>query len=217
MDPVYKRKFYAFISHAHADKEIVDQIFSWLNRVANIPVWYDAHNLTSGIQIATYLGEVIKQCRAMIIILSKASVESGWVKEEFEVAMGQRASTKGAFTIIPIKIEECKIPSFLETTKWMDIKKGHFSINEASELILSLYKADIDLELGRSKDVFVSCSWRMIPEKEFFLTKSVCSLFAREGVRLIGDSKDQKGFRENRLESIITSCGGLIAILPDRG
>jgi len=73
------------------------------------------------------------------------------------------------------------------------------------------------LELRRTKDVYVSCSWRSIPEREFQLSSIVCSIIAKEGIRLIGDSKDQKGFGDNRVESIISSCGALVAILPDRG
>jgi hypothetical protein len=37
------------------------------------------------------------------------------------------------------------------------------------------------------------------------------------GFRLIGDAKDQKGFRGDRLQSIITSCGAFVAIIPYRG
>ena len=35
--------------------------------------------------------------------------------------------------------------------------------------------------------------------------------------RLIGDSKDRLGFKDNRIKEIISSCGALIAIAPNRG
>ena len=39
--PINLRKNHAFISHAHADNEIVDRIYYLLNDIANIPVFYD--------------------------------------------------------------------------------------------------------------------------------------------------------------------------------
>jgi len=92
--PIHKREFHAFLSHAHADKVIVDRINSWLTEVAGVPIWYDARYLQASAQIATELPSEIIKCRAMIIILSKTSVNRGWVKEEYEFAIGQRTKFK---------------------------------------------------------------------------------------------------------------------------
>ena len=37
-----------------------------------------------------------------------------------------------------------------------------------------------------------------------------------QGFRLIGDSQDQQGFGEDRIERIIVSCGAFVCILPFR-
>ena len=61
---------------------------------------------------------------------------------------------------------------------------------------------------------YVSASWR---QNEGRLADHVCTLLHTRGLRLIGDSKDQKGFKDgDRVRSIIASCGALVAILPDR-
>ena len=57
----------------------------------------------------------------MIIVLSETSIASGWVKEEYEYAIGQRTRYKD-FKIIPIRIDDCAVPGFLETTKWIELK-----------------------------------------------------------------------------------------------
>jgi hypothetical protein len=75
--PVNKRTFIAFLSHAHADKVIVNRLDHWLNDVSGIPIWYDDRNLQVAVQIATELPNAIAKCRSMIIVLSKASVERG--------------------------------------------------------------------------------------------------------------------------------------------
>jgi hypothetical protein len=110
------------------------------------------------------------------------------------------------------------VPTFLRTTKWIDLLDGNLSLETASELLLALYDADIALDLGKTKEVYISRSWHDFPESENFLPTTVCHVAARSGFRLIGDSKDQKGFKSgNRVETIVNSCGGLIAVVPDRG
>lgn len=217
-DPVHKRKFFSFISHAHADKGIVDQIESWLTETAGLPVWYDSRYLPSGAKIASELGKAIEDCRSTIIVLSKRSVDSGWVKEEYDASVDQRAQSKDEFKIIPIRIEECDVPSFLQTTKWIDIAKTGFNLDVASDLLLDLYSVDHDLELGQYRDIYVSRSWHDFPESESLLANAVCEIAVKFGFRLVGDSPDQQGFDKNtRVKDIISSCSGLIAILPDRG
>ena len=218
MNPIHKRTFLSFISHAHANKDIVDQIEAWLREKANIPVWYDSRHLPAGSTIASALGSAIEQCRTMIIVMSERSVSSGWVQEEYEVAIGQRAASRNDFRIIPIRIEECDVPTMLRSTKWIDLVGTGFTLEKASELLLSLYRADTQLEVGKNQDVFISRSWRERPETELLLANTVCNSLNEAGFRLIGDWEDQKGFGEgNRVEEIISSCGGLVSILPDRG
>jgi len=145
-------------------------------------------------------------------------VESGWVKEEFDASVDQRAQSKDEFKIIPIRVEECDVPAFLSTTKWIDISKSGFNLDVASELLLGLYSADQDLEGESYRDIYVSRSWRDMPENESLLADAVCEVAVKFGFRLVGDSPDQKGFDKNtRVKDIISSCSGLIAILPDRG
>ncbi len=52
----------------------------------------------------------------MIIVLSKASIKSGWVKEEYDQAIGQRTSFRN-YRIIPIRIEECDISGDVDCPK----------------------------------------------------------------------------------------------------
>jgi len=164
--------------------------------------------------IGTYLAEAITECRSLIIVLSEASVKSGWVKEEYNAALGQRTQFQD-FRIIPIRIEECEVPGFLHTTKWLNIEGDNFDIVTANDLLTSLYYDDVDLGLGKNRDVYISRTWR---ESEAHLADTICRRLVKAGFRLIGDSEDQEGFDEGqRVESIISSCGGLVAILPDRG
>ena len=195
-NPIHKRKFFSFLSHAHADKGIVDQI--------DLAYQHCRSPCLVRLTISPFrgkdrlrAGKAIEDCRSTIIVLSKRSVEFGWVKEEFDASVDQRAQSKDAFKIIPIRIEECDVPSFLQTTKWIDISTTGFSLDVASDLLLDLYSVDLDLELGSYRDIYVSRSWHEFPESEPLQANAVCEIAVKFGFRLVGDSPDQQGFDKN--------------------
>lgn len=156
--PIHKRKFHSFMSQAHINRKVADQLESWLTGKAGIPIWYDSHFHQSGTKLASEFGTILEQCRSVFILLSQQSVESGWVKEEFDASQVQRAKYEDAFRIISIKVEECEVPAFLETTKLIDLSKNGFDLNVASELLLSLYPVDPALETGFDRDVYIDHS-----------------------------------------------------------
>jgi hypothetical protein len=213
MSKFNERPYQTFISHAHADKAVVDKIHCWLTQAAKIKVWYDGDSLPSGTMIGSYLAEAIHQCRGVIIVLSKESVESGWVKEEYNAAVGQRAKNS-SFRIIPIRIDECDIPDGLENTKRVEAVGGELKLSVFDDIISGLYYENVNVDFAATRDIYVSRSWR---DQEAAPADAVCHQLMNAGFRLIGDSPDQKSFGERRVETIMTGCGGLVAILPDRG
>ena len=211
---IRKRRYRAFLSHAHVDKEFVDRLHDLLARAAGLPIWYDSTSLQASKAIASELPDCIRQCQAIMLVLSQASVNSGWVKEEYNYAVGQR-TRHPRFQIIPIRIDDCPVPGFLETTKWIDLPGGEITSRPFSDVLHSLYDYDVSLDLQKTKDLYVSRSWR---ESEAALPNHICSRFAESGFRLIGDSEDQAGFEDgSRIASIMSSCGGFLAIVPHRG
>jgi hypothetical protein len=208
------RQYHAFLSHAHADKALVDRLHDLLVRCAGIPVWYDATSLQASTTIATELPECIAQCRSMILVLSRSSIDSGWVKEEYSFAVGQRTRHHG-FKIIPVRLDDCPVPGFVETTKWVDVAGGAIDVRAFDQLLRSFYPQDVSLDLDNTRDVYVSRSWR---ESETSLADKVSRTLVEAGFRLVGDAEDQLGFEGgHRVSSIMSSCGGFVAIVPDRG
>lgn len=211
---IRERHYRAFLSHAHADKVVVDRLHDLLACSAGIPIWYDSTSLQASKAIATELPDCISQCRAVILVLSQASINSGWVKEEYNYAISQRTRYT-AFQIIPVRIDDCSVPGFLETTKWIDLPEGQLTLNACSYLLQSFYVYDVSLDLQKTRDVYVSRSWR---ESEAVFPTEICRALAYAGFRLIGDSEDQSGFQQGkRVASIMSSCGGFVAVVPHRG
>ena len=212
--PIHKRKFISFISHAHVDKKIIDSLDNWLSNICGLSIWYDGNNLPISAKIVSHLSKAIENSKSMMIILSQSSVQSGWVEEEYNAAIYQRNKFPD-YKIIPIRIDDCEIPSFLQTTKWIQLENGVITQDIAFELLFSLYYLNNFSDINMTKDIYIARSWRR-NEKEF--ADEISLKFMDNGYRLIGDSKDQIGFDiENRIKSLIESCGGMIAILPNRG
>lgn len=211
--PYQRRLYRTFLSHAHADKAFVDQLHRWLSKIAAVPTWYDTSNLSTSATISTELANAIAQCQSMILVLSKASIKSGWVEEEYNAAIGQRAKYK-RYRIIPICIDDCEIPGFLQTTKWIEIPDKKFDARSALELITGLYYDDKALSLDNVWDIYISRSWQ---PAESSMPDYVCQMLNEVGFRLIGDTEDQSDYKPERVHALIKSCGGLVAILPDRG
>ena len=63
---ISKRKYHAFLSHAHTDKNIVDEIYGLLAHKAGLTIWYDSDSLTSSNKIGTKLPEQIEQCKSLL-------------------------------------------------------------------------------------------------------------------------------------------------------
>jgi len=211
---IQKRRFDTFLSHAHLDKGAVSRVHTWLTDVAGVSVWYDETHLPPSASIATALPQAIADCRSMIIAVSKASLQSGWVEEEYNAAMAQRTSVR-KYRITPLRLDDSPVPHFLQSTKWIDARDGNIDLSIANDLLASLYGEELSLDPRKARDVYISRTWR---DNEAPPADRVCRLLAERGLRLVGDSKDQAGFQEGqRVKSIIASCGALVAVLPHRG
>ncbi len=211
---VHHRPFAAFLSHAHADQARTDPIYRWLTDCAGLEIWYDKNEFSPSHTIPGALSAAADQCRAMLIALSRKSIESGWVREEIATAVTQRTADPD-FRVIPLLLEDCDIPRELRTTRWLDLRSIEFTASTAADLLKSFYGQSFSSVASSDRDVYVSTGWR---NGEEVLTNKVITRLSAHGFRAIGDSKDQLGFAEGaRATSLIRSCGALLAVLPHRG
>lgn len=208
------RKYHTFISHAHVDKEFVNQIYNFLIE-AGMSIWYDSQTLNTSSNIVQDLPKKIEECKSMIFIISNASLESAWVKNEISQAILQQSQHK-EFKILPIILEEVdyKKLGFLQTTKFIEKFKYPDFTKFYAELLFSFYNLDTSKFVVGSKDIYVSRSWR---ENELDKANEVSKFFIEKDFWLIGDSIENTSFSEERIMSIMRSCGGLLSIVPDRG
>ena len=60
--------------------------------------------------------EGLKDADAVIVVLSKSSVQKPWVKEELNASMVKKINSHTK--IIPVVIDECEVPEALQSTVW---------------------------------------------------------------------------------------------------
>ncbi|MFC4531544.1 toll/interleukin-1 receptor domain-containing protein [Sphaerisporangium dianthi] len=211
--PLRDRPYQLFISYAHEERKFVVALAAWLAQVADVRIWWDEDRLPVASSVSYSLPEAMGQARGIIIVVSRASVRSGWVREECAAAIGQRAADP-AFRILAVKIDDVEIPKPLETTVYINMPESGLTAETAYRLLCALHTDATTVSPKDANDLYVSRTWR---SSESGPADEICSAFAGSGYRLVGDSIDQqRADRATRVGSIIRSCGALLAIMPLR-
>ena len=210
--PVHRRPFDAFLSHAHADRVFVDTLFQWLGNVCGLNIWYDAIKMSGGSAIGTGLQDAIKECRGLLLVGTPDAVKQGWVKREVNIAQVEQADSED-FRIIPLRLANADIVSLIEGESWINLPTAQLDGSAAASIIRAFYPGGDKPDPRTSRDVYVSGSWQATDNASAL---AVFRLLCQAGFRLIGDAKDQKGFKANRVQSIIESCGAFVGVIPYR-
>jgi hypothetical protein len=127
-----------FISHASEDKERFVNNFAIKLRARGIDAWVDRWEMLPGDSlIDKVFEEGIKNAQAMIVVLSKYSVQKRWVREELNAGMVRRIS--GKYKIIPVLLDDCEVPEALHSTVWEKITNTKNYENELDRIISAIY------------------------------------------------------------------------------
>lgn len=106
-----------FLSHASEDKKRFVIPFATELRKQGIEVWLDKWEILPGDSLVDKIFEEgLKEADAVIVVLSRLSVEKPWVKEELNAAVVGRIAKKTK--LIPVVIDDCEIPESLRSLVW---------------------------------------------------------------------------------------------------
>lgn len=115
------RRRQVFLSFAHDDRRVADMVAEAL-RDAGLRVWFDAWELAVGDSIAVRIDRAIASSDIILVLLSKHSVVSQWVRHELGSALSAELRDR-AVTVIPALIEDCDIPPVLADRNYLDLRK----------------------------------------------------------------------------------------------
>lgn len=135
-----------FISYSRSDAEFVDKLAAQLvlNRTY---VWIDRWELAVGDSLTRRIEESIQQASALIVVLSKASVESEWCRRELTAGLVRELEEKRVL-VLPALLEDCDVPLFLRDKVYADFRSD---LNMGLEYVLKGVAKFTSDTLGRGK------------------------------------------------------------------
>jgi hypothetical protein len=109
-----------FISYAHSDAKFANKLAAHLVK-NNAHVWIDTWELNVGDSILTHVQQAIQELSALLIVLSKKSVESEWCKKELNAGLMRELDEKRVL-VLPLLLETCEVPMFLREKMYADFR-----------------------------------------------------------------------------------------------
>jgi len=117
--------FDVFLSHAHVDGELVEELGVRLEDQANIRVWLDRWILVPGEHWQQEMAKGLEQAKTCAVCIGDATPR-GWFREEIERALNLQTK-KPDFRVIPVILPNGNpsvIDNFLELRTWVHFKEG---------------------------------------------------------------------------------------------
>ncbi len=112
-----------FISHAKEDNQEAIYIYNFLKKNGFNP-WLDEKELLPGMQWDYEIKKALSHSDFIIILLSSVSVaKRGYIQREFNLALTHaEIMLDDDIYIIPLKLDECNIPTKLQKYQWINIE-----------------------------------------------------------------------------------------------
>jgi TolB-like protein/tetratricopeptide (TPR) repeat protein len=114
-----------FLSYSRSDQVTARRVAEALER-AGFSVWWD-QTLNAGEAYDKVTETALKQARAVVVLWSKTSVESRWVRTEATIAHRND-------TLVPVMIEPCERPIMFELTQTSDLSHWKGDANDKAWL-----------------------------------------------------------------------------------
>lgn len=105
-----------FLSYAHADKTRAQRLAAALEE-AGYTVWWDAL-IEGGSRFASSIDEALDAADAIIVLWSKNSIESDWVRDEATQARDRNR-------LVPVSLDNCRPPMGFRQYQMIDMTRWH--------------------------------------------------------------------------------------------
>jgi hypothetical protein len=223
-----------FISYSHKDKDFVDGLAMQLVR-RNVHVWLDRWEMSVGDSIVDRIQEAVDGASALLVVLSKASVESEWCKRELSAGLLRELEEKRV-VVMPVMLEECTVPIFARGKMFADfrtdfdaglrsITEGIAKVTSASlgRLKESTYHTDWSIDWGDVNGRFaIILNYVQVPNKEQHTCLTNVEILATPAAtRAFETTKETNGVDAAKLHVVrllrdkINETGGLQPRLSD--
>lgn len=175
-----------FVSHASEDKERFVLKFAERLRENGIDAWLDKWEMLPGDSLIDKIfSEGIKEAAAVIVVVSRASIQRPWVKEELNAAAVKRIDTGSK--LIPVVIDDCEVPDSLRTTLWEKIEDVNSYETSFQRICASILGRSLRPPIGEAP-YYLKSPLASIPglnHTDHFVLKTSCEYELRHHQRLL--------------------------------
>ncbi|MGW2836027.1 TIR domain-containing protein, partial [Streptomyces sp. NPDC001286] len=112
-------RFDVFVSYAHEDEPWARVLAENLHRLG-LDVWLDQWQVSGGDLVASRLQDGLAKASAVVAVISRFWVDSGWCGEEFAAAV--TAAVERRQRLIPVLLGEVALPPFLASRFRIDFR-----------------------------------------------------------------------------------------------
>lgn len=112
-----------FLSHSSKDKDFANCLYADLVEQGHTP-WLDERDIKAGASIPAEIQKGLAAADYVLVLLSPHSVDSQWVRAEWETLFWDEMNTR-KIKVIPLLIEDCEIPPFLKVKKYIDFREDY--------------------------------------------------------------------------------------------
>lgn len=118
----HKREPTVFLSYAHADAPVVQQVAERL-QAAGVRVWLDKL-LQPGTNWVQEIERELSAADFVAFFISPHSVGGGWARQELQIALHRQVSGEGGAVILPVILADADVPPLLRQYQWVDLRGG---------------------------------------------------------------------------------------------
>ncbi|MFX4300906.1 toll/interleukin-1 receptor domain-containing protein [Alicyclobacillus tolerans] len=124
-----------FISHSSKDKVFARRLQRDLANMG-YETWLDEKNIGVGDSIVDKINDGLGDADYVVLVLSRNSIESEWVKREWQSAYMTETERKQPF-LLPVCIDDCEVPQLLKAKKYADMSDENYAVGLV-ELVSSI-------------------------------------------------------------------------------
>ncbi len=136
--------FRVFLCHSSKDKPAVRDLYRRL-KGNNVDPWLDAENLLPGQKWDYEIGNAVRSSHVVIVCLSAHTNKAGYLQKEIKKVLDVAdQQPEGTIFLIPLKLEECEVPSRLQDWQWVNL----FEENGFEKLMRSLLERAREVGVG---------------------------------------------------------------------
>lgn len=130
-----------FISYNHKDGEFAERLALELT-ANNIKVWKDSWEIGVGDSLIGKIEQGLGGARFLCILLSKHTGTSAWVERELRASLIREIEDKD-LTILPVLLDDTKVPLFLRDKLYADFRTDfHSAFKKLLAVVLPALAAD---------------------------------------------------------------------------